>query len=99
VTCLQEKNSPDGLEGVQRRFVKFGGGVSRQQLEWLQQQLQVQSASCSQCLADIVWFSSLAVSCDRCRGHSGSSHTSAHMVAAPCYIDQSSAACCAGPMP
>lgn len=39
--CLQAKNSPEGLVGVQRRFVKFGGGASKQQLEWLQQELQV----------------------------------------------------------
>jgi hypothetical protein len=38
---LQEKNSPEGLVGVARRFVKFGGGVSEVQLAWLEQQLQV----------------------------------------------------------
>lgn len=27
--------------GVQRRFVMFGGGVSQQQLQWLEQQIQV----------------------------------------------------------
>lgn len=37
----QEKNQPDGLTGVRRRFVKFGGGVSEQQLQWLEDQLQV----------------------------------------------------------
>jgi manganese-dependent ADP-ribose/CDP-alcohol diphosphatase len=40
---LQEKNSPEGLVGVARRFVKFGGGVSDVQLEWLEQQLQVRA--------------------------------------------------------
>eukprot|EP00638_Chattonella_subsalsa_P009670 CAMPEP_0117737930 /NCGR_PEP_ID=MMETSP0947-20121206/2818_1 /TAXON_ID=44440 /ORGANISM="Chattonella subsalsa, Strain CCMP2191" /LENGTH=340 /DNA_ID=CAMNT_0005553505 /DNA_START=225 /DNA_END=1247 /DNA_ORIENTATION=- len=28
-------NSPKGLEGLDRRFVRFGGGVGLQQLEWL----------------------------------------------------------------
>jgi hypothetical protein len=42
---LQEKNSPEGLVGVARRFVKFGGGVSDVQLEWLEQQLQVRALS------------------------------------------------------
>eukprot|EP00879_Flechtneria_rotunda_P008922 GHRR01009342.1.p1 GENE.GHRR01009342.1~~GHRR01009342.1.p1 ORF type:complete len:381 (+),score=139.15 GHRR01009342.1:401-1543(+) len=37
----KEKNSPEGLVGVARRFVKFGGGASEVQLQWLQQQLQV----------------------------------------------------------
>lgn len=37
----QEKNSPEGLVGVARRFVKFGGGVSSTQLEWLEQQIKV----------------------------------------------------------
>ncbi len=36
---MQEKNSPDGLEGPARRFVKFGGGASAQQLTWLTEQL------------------------------------------------------------
>lgn len=39
--CLQNKNMPDNLNGVRRRFVKFGGGISEQQLAWLEQQLQV----------------------------------------------------------
>lgn len=38
---MQDKNQPDNLVGVQRRFVKFGGGVSKQQLLWLEEQLQV----------------------------------------------------------
>lgn len=33
------KHSPDGLEGLSRRFVEFGGGVSAQQLAWLAAQL------------------------------------------------------------
>lgn len=37
----QNKNSPEGLVGLQRRYVQFGGGCSDQQLEWLDQQLQV----------------------------------------------------------
>ena len=36
----ENKNSPDGLEGVQRRFVKFGGGVSDDQLQWLERKLR-----------------------------------------------------------
>jgi hypothetical protein len=35
----QEKNSPDGMMGVQRRFVKFGGGMSGEQLDWLRAEL------------------------------------------------------------
>ncbi|CAN6914536.1 unnamed protein product [Brassica oleracea] len=30
-----EKNSPEGLVGVERRFVKYNGGVGEKQLEWL----------------------------------------------------------------
>ena len=33
------KNSPEGLAGLQRRFVAFGGGVSQAQLAWLREQL------------------------------------------------------------
>lgn len=36
----EEKNDPDPMVGVARRFVKFGGGISDQQLQWLEQQLQ-----------------------------------------------------------
>jgi hypothetical protein len=35
----QEKNSPEGLVGVARRFVKFGGGASDAQLAWLRDEL------------------------------------------------------------
>jgi len=38
---VQEKNSNNGLVGVNRRFVKFGGGITEQQLAWLAQQLEV----------------------------------------------------------
>ncbi|GBG88602.1 hypothetical protein CBR_g48132 [Chara braunii] len=31
----ENKNSPEGLRGLERRFVKFGGGISTTQLEWL----------------------------------------------------------------
>ena len=48
--CLQEKNSPDGLEGPARRFVKFGGGASAQQLTWLRQQLEEALAQDQQCI-------------------------------------------------
>jgi manganese-dependent ADP-ribose/CDP-alcohol diphosphatase len=34
-----EKNSNAGLEGVARRFVKFGGGVGGEQLRWLAAEL------------------------------------------------------------
>lgn len=30
-----EKNSPEGLVGLDRRFLMFNGGVGREQLEWL----------------------------------------------------------------
>ena len=36
---MQEKNSPDGLVGAARRFVKFGGGASKAQLIWLRETL------------------------------------------------------------
>lgn len=35
-----EKNSPEGLNGVERRFVKFNGGIGKCQLEWLEKTLQ-----------------------------------------------------------
>ncbi len=31
----ENPNSPTGLEGLERRFVAFGGGVSERQLDWL----------------------------------------------------------------
>ena len=33
------KNSPEGLDGLDRRFVAFGGGVSDEQLAWLDGEL------------------------------------------------------------
>lgn len=33
------KHSPEGLEGLAKRFVEFGGGVSPAQLGWLRRQL------------------------------------------------------------
>lgn len=36
----EEKNSPDGLTGVERRFVMFNGGVGDAQLAWLETTLQ-----------------------------------------------------------
>mmetsp|Transcript_38934 Transcript_38934/g.98585 ORF Transcript_38934/g.98585 Transcript_38934/m.98585 type:complete len:361 (+) Transcript_38934:202-1284(+) len=36
----QEKNSPEGLEGTERRFVKFNGGVGPTQLQWLAAECQ-----------------------------------------------------------
>lgn len=38
---MQEKNSTVGMEGLARRFVKFGGAVGEEQLAWLRGQLQV----------------------------------------------------------
>ena len=35
----EEKNSNKGLEGLQKRFVKFGGGVSDEQLRWLEREI------------------------------------------------------------
>ncbi|CAI5995532.1 unnamed protein product [Closterium sp. NIES-64] len=32
----EEKNSPEGMVGMQRRFLKFNGGVSETQLGWLE---------------------------------------------------------------
>lgn len=44
--CLQGNlNSPDGLVGLQRRFVMFGGGISKQQLAWLSDQLAAAEAA------------------------------------------------------
>lgn len=40
-----EENSPEGLEGVARRFVAFNGGIDEPQLEWLRQTLDVARAS------------------------------------------------------
>lgn len=36
----QNENSPEGLEGLSRRFVAFNGGIDKPQLEWLQYSLQ-----------------------------------------------------------
>lgn len=36
----KEKNSPEGLVGVERRFVKFNGGVGDEQLAWLENTLR-----------------------------------------------------------
>ncbi|OIT31415.1 PREDICTED: manganese-dependent ADP-ribose/CDP-alcohol diphosphatase-like [Nicotiana attenuata] len=35
-----DKNSPNGLVGLERRFLKFNGGVGKEQLEWLDHVLQ-----------------------------------------------------------
>jgi len=34
------ENSPDGLEGLSKRFVAFGGGIDIPQLEWFEKSLQ-----------------------------------------------------------
>jgi len=39
------KNSPEGLEGLDRRFVAFGGGLSTHQLSWLDDTLQAADAA------------------------------------------------------
>ena len=36
----EEENSPEGLEGLARRFVAFNGGVDVPQLSWFEQSLQ-----------------------------------------------------------
>lgn len=36
----KNKNSNEGMEGVQRRFVGWGGGVSTTQLEWIRQEIK-----------------------------------------------------------
>lgn len=41
----QNKNSPENMRGLQRRFVAFGGGVGKEQLEWLKDELKVRSES------------------------------------------------------
>jgi len=33
--CNDDLNSPHGLKGVMRRFVQFNGGVTADQLHWL----------------------------------------------------------------
>lgn len=35
----EDKNSNTGLEGLNKRFVKFGGGISDQQIAWLESEL------------------------------------------------------------
>ena len=34
------ENSPEGLEGLQKRFVAFGGGIDKPQLQWFESSLQ-----------------------------------------------------------
>jgi manganese-dependent ADP-ribose/CDP-alcohol diphosphatase len=34
------ENSPEGLEGLGKRFVAFGGGIDKPQLEWFESSLQ-----------------------------------------------------------
>jgi 3',5'-cyclic AMP phosphodiesterase CpdA len=41
----QDKNSPEPMVGVDRRFVKFGGGVSDAQLDWLRLRLAEAAAA------------------------------------------------------
>eukprot|EP00192_Tetraselmis_astigmatica_P013236 CAMPEP_0117671066 /NCGR_PEP_ID=MMETSP0804-20121206/13120_1 /TAXON_ID=1074897 /ORGANISM="Tetraselmis astigmatica, Strain CCMP880" /LENGTH=338 /DNA_ID=CAMNT_0005479471 /DNA_START=250 /DNA_END=1266 /DNA_ORIENTATION=- len=36
----ESKNSPEGLEGLNRRFVAFNGGISIEQLRWLDSECQ-----------------------------------------------------------
>jgi len=37
----KEHNSPEGLEGLSKRFVGFNGGVDKPQLKWLEQSLRM----------------------------------------------------------
>ena len=46
----QEKNSPEGNEGPARRFVKFGGGLGEEQLEWLEATLHDAQQQGQRCL-------------------------------------------------
>ena len=38
--CTGIVNSPEGLEGVQKRFVAFGGGLGNTQMAWLRSELE-----------------------------------------------------------
>ncbi|OEU18081.1 Metallo-dependent phosphatase, partial [Fragilariopsis cylindrus CCMP1102] len=40
-------NSPEGLEGIQKRFVGFNGAIGDQQLIWLSDELQQSRRNCS----------------------------------------------------
>lgn len=41
----RDENSPEGLEGLSKRFVAFNGGVDEPQLAWLEQSLQSAKAN------------------------------------------------------
>jgi len=41
----EDKNSNIGLQGLDKRFVKFGGGISKQQLAWFATELQESRAA------------------------------------------------------
>lgn len=52
-----DKNSNRGLQGMEKRFVKFGGGISDEQLAWLESELKAARAAgervivcCHQCI-------------------------------------------------
>ncbi|KAL7555126.1 hypothetical protein ACHAWF_018761 [Thalassiosira exigua] len=36
----EDENSPEGLQGLSRRYVAFNGGIDAPQMEWLEQSLQ-----------------------------------------------------------
>ncbi|XP_071709796.1 manganese-dependent ADP-ribose/CDP-alcohol diphosphatase [Rutidosis leptorrhynchoides] len=43
----EDKNSPNGLSNLERRFLKFNGGVGNEQLKWLDDTLQ-DATNCNQ---------------------------------------------------
>lgn len=45
-----DQNSNFGLEGLDKRFVKFGGGVSEEQLEWLEKELEGSRLAGEKCI-------------------------------------------------
>lgn len=60
----QNKNNPENHEGIARRFVMFGGGISSDQLAWLKQQLH----SAKQDGQQVLLFSHLPLHPDTCVG-------------------------------
>lgn len=61
---LQNKNNPENHEGVARRFVMFGGGISSEQLSWLRQQLH----DAKEAEQRVLLFSHLPLHPDTCVG-------------------------------
>lgn len=60
----EDRNSPLGLEGLEKRFVRFGGGVGARQLAWLRATLlAAQGAGCKH----VVMFSHIPLHPDVCK--------------------------------